>query len=940
MNRTFFFILIIIVLFVGVNSVFYITIYNQQLEFQTELLKQQTTLCGNAIEQEGQQFENELNSIPYENDFTRLFTDEEIKQRGSIHLERLYSGYSDLINKITVYDNQSNVYSLILDYKDKFVSDYYESQRQRPLNNRDELQFVDDKYLLTIPGFDPEGNVLSNILVDLDFTGYVNEIFGRYALEQTIWQSLVSPEGELISTAGQHISIPEGDLSRIAESIQEEAGGSFVHNILIDSVGTQVVSVYFPVRLVKRNMGIVFSMKTDLFLKSIITKIILISLCSLVVLILLLYIHFRVVRVRSARTDNLDPGGEMLKNTIDRLPVGLIFVESGGRVKLMNRKAAKILDLKDAGNVLSFSELGLENACVLVDDSIYERSYDQGTLLCVRRESSLIHLFKMEWEDGESGTKLIMLVDVSLFENLRNLEKISHLSRAELLEGMREELTVTLNKIRLSIDEFGKDGSKKSSSLENLHKSLSLLTNLVNAAMDFACRDAVTAVREEIPFSLRSEIDLALEGFRGNTSDISIITKIRNEVPDDLVGDPFRLRQVIINLVENALETTTEGRVLISAEITEQHGGLLMLQFHIEDTGKGISEEMISRIMDDLDRVSEGTGNGHDPYTKRLSASHRHVGLMKGQIWLSSPSSISTNPDLPGVKCSFTMEVFSAKSIKENLLFTGIHGPSEIGCLVLAQEREVDGNRFASLEDLGMKINHLVYRQENMDSLIELVKEKSTVLHMIIVLESSTEPGFRVAEELIRGGITRNLVLILLSLEHRPENYSLSRNIGIEYYLEDPFEPYRFTEILARHFPGLDKGILESIPPPGDIDQALQLLLAEDNVFNRKLIQGLFKRLGCEIDLASNGLEAVEMARNKKYDIIFLDLLMPEMDGFQAVREIRKEGISVPVIALTGVDNDETRKEAIRAGFNDYLLKPASEESLRKSILQNRAKHS
>jgi CheY-like chemotaxis protein len=271
-------------------------------------------------------------------------------------------------------------------------------------------------------------------------------------------------------------------------------------------------------------------------------------------------------------------------------------------------------------------------------------------------------------------------------------------------------------------------------------------------------------------------------------------------------------------------------------------------------------------------------------------------------------------------------------------VFKEINSPGEIGCLVLAQEREVENNRFASLEDLGMKINHLIYRQENMDSLVELVAEKSPGLHIIIVLESSTEPGFRVAEELIQRGITGNLILILLSLEHRQENYSLSKNIGIEYYLEEPVEPYRFADILARHFPALEKDVLNRVLPPGDIDPSLELLLAEDNVFNRKLIQGLFKRLGCEIDLASNGMEAVEMARKKHYDVIFLDLLMPEMDGLQAVREIRREGSTVPVIALTGVDNDATRKEAIRAGFNDYLLKPASEESLRRILIRNHPK--
>ena len=109
MNKTFFLILISVFLFIGINTIFYFTIYNQQLDFQTELLFRQISLCGNTIEQEGQRFENELNSIPYQDDFSKLFSDEDIKERGAINLRKLFTGYSQLINKITVFDNHNNL---------------------------------------------------------------------------------------------------------------------------------------------------------------------------------------------------------------------------------------------------------------------------------------------------------------------------------------------------------------------------------------------------------------------------------------------------------------------------------------------------------------------------------------------------------------------------------------------------------------------------------------------------------------------------------------------------------------------------------------------------------------------------------------------------------------------------------------------------------------
>jgi len=126
----------------------------------------------------------------------------------------------------------------------------------------------------------------------------------------------------------------------------------------------------------------------------------------------------------------------------------------------------------------------------------------------------------------------------------------------------------------------------------------------------------------------------------------------------------------------------------------------------------------------------------------------------------------------------------------------------------------------------------------------------------------------------------------------------------------------------------------EKAPGARIIDPAISILLAEDNIFNRKLAQNLFKSLGFEIDQAENGKEAVKMAAEKSYDIIFMDLLMPEMDGLQAVEEIRKLGIEVPVVAVTAVENSDTRSAAEALGIKDYLLKPATSEQIKGILLR------
>jgi CheY-like chemotaxis protein/signal transduction histidine kinase len=943
MKRTPYFILISVILFIGINTVFYFTIFRQQLNFQTDLLARQTRLCGVTIEEEGQLFESELNSIPYQDDFTRLFTDEEIKKRGSTNLQKLYTEFSQLINKITVYDNNKNVYSLILDVKNNFVSDYYESQRQIPLNERDELIESEEKYMLSIPGFDDDGVVRSNILVDLNFTRFVNAIFRRYGLEHALWQCLVSEDGELISTARNNLVIQDADLKHIASGIREESEGTLMHTIVVDSIPTRVVSAYYPVRLVKRNLGIVFSITTGLFLRSIIIKIILITLLSLILLALILYLHHHLIKTGLQQFRSGEYSEESLKKTMEILPFGLLFLNPDGSVRLMNQVARKMLAGNDEDETASFAMPDLQESDVpAVNASFYKKAFGPGSLVMIRSGASLKQFYRMEWNTllGDLETRIILLIDVNEFEISGNLEKISQLARTELLESMSQEISVPLRQLRQILGEPGKvkTGALEPASVENLQKSLSLLSNLISATIEFARQEAGKVVVEEIPFYLSSEIDLALEPFRGNHSRISIITKIRNDVPERLVGDPFRLRQALRHLVENALELTSEGRILISVELLEKQPGLLKLQFQVEDTGTGLTPEKIGKLMHEINTGEEKPSGEQDNFKLRLAIAQQHIQLMRGNLWIETPSTISTSPDKPGTRYSFSIETSHAGSTKDDLVFQEIKRPEEINCLVITQEKEQENEQLKALAELGLKPKFLIYRPEHTGSLYELVAEKLPSLHLIIVINSSTQNGFPVAEEMISRGLAEKQVLILLSSVQKFDNYTLCRNAGVDYYIGVPYEPYRFVEILTKHFPGLSPDDLRKIPEPEKIDPNLRILLAEDNIFNRKLMQGLFKRLGLEIDFAENGRQAVKMALEKTYDFIFMDLLMPEMDGLQAVAEMRKAGLKMPVIAFTAVENRETRKAAMDAGFDEYLVKPASEENLRKILIPNHSK--
>jgi len=806
MNRTFFIILISIFLFIGINTVFYFTIFNQQLDFQTELLTRQTRLCGSTIEQGGMNFENELNSIPFTEDFSDLFTNADIRERGEVNLQKLYARYSELINKITVFDNENNVYSLILDRKGDFVTDYYESQEQTILRERDELIFDQDKFYLSIPDFDENGIVRSNIVVEINFTLYVNSIFEKYRLENTMWQWMVTDAGELIATAETSLNIPTNDLKRIGSDVINGEESSMIHSIDIEGSPTRVVSVYYPIRIVKRDLGIVFSIKTDLFLRSIIIKFSIISLFSLALLALLLYIYFTVFRVKSETVRRKRVSEVALVKTLDSLPVGIILSEPNGAIRVMNITAREWImkDPKDSPENKSIQELDLEPQSPRKDDPLYSRAFGPGDIIKFQSDTIIRQLYRRELpaEINQVETNIILLFDITEFEKSRNLEKIAQLAKTELLESMSHDIAGPVSQLRKAVDILEKEslkGNLKETSVI-LKKTTDLLSNQIASILDFATEDVEKVIMEEIPFSLKNELDLALQPFKSVAAktNSSIITKIRNDMPDKLIGDPFRLRQILYNLVESSIELTRGGRILISVEAIEDHDEYLVLQFQIDDTGSGLPQYIIDKFVNHQENTLDLSGKGFEENELRIAIALQYIKLLRGQLWIESPSAISEDPDQPGTKYSFTIEV-------------------------------------------------------------------------LVGTASEKDPQSSVA----------------------------------------------------------GKG-----PRVRIIDPDISILLAEDNIFNRKLAQNLFKSLGFEIDQAENGKEAVKMAAEKSYDIIFMDMLMPEMDGLQAIAEIRKLGIEVPVVAVTAVENPDTRSAAEALGIEDYLLKPATTDQLKDILLR------
>ena len=939
MKKTFYIILVSVFAFIILNTIFYLKIYKDQKDFQTELLSHQIRICGNTIEQYGLNFENEVNYILYSENINLLFTDPDIKERGLKNLDLFYSKYSALINNITVYGNQKNVYSLILDKKNNFVSDYYESQQQIPLLDRDKLFIENRNYYYSIPVF-KENQVYSNIVIAIDFLRYIGTVFDQYKFDNTTVQWLITEEEGSVTTNNNNLIMDTLDLNYISDQIREGNEGSLLHNLKINNENNKVISVFYPVRLIKRNFGIIFSIKTSSFLQSVIRKIIFITIASLLLMALILYIHFWIIQVKSSEARKHEASEQLLHQTIDNLPVGMIILNQDQTIRMINQTAQVFLLLikKEDFTGTQINQV-LPSGIIDSADSPYNIVFGEGILFKVTNGFHENVLFRREFITDIESTQMrvIIIFNVTHFEKLKTRNHVANAARSGLIKAMSSEIFTPIDNIRSKFQSFntGKLSGTQKEDLIIVEKSIDLLENLIKIMIDFSSIDAGKVVIEDIPYQLRNEINIALESFKplASVKNISIITKIKNDVPEKINGDPFRLRQAISQILENSIENTEKGRILISAEIVDQSLDHFKIKFQIEDTGNELAVDQINEYLhaqnvDELTEKSEFGATG-----LRMTIAKQHIELMKGNIWLESPSSISTHPDFPGTKYNFIIEIIPDILYSKNLKFGSVQNLNDIKCVILSQINDPDDKNLKLFEQIGIDIKQRIYRNDNLDSIIQYLKDHQKTYQMIVILDRPDSDGFKLASRLYNDKLVDLFLILMISSKHNPVNIQLARKYKIDHYLTQPYESYIISEIIKEHFTGISVQSLTTIPKGVKINQNLSILLAEDNLFNRKVNQTLFKSLGFEIDLAQNGNEVIKMVKNKNYDIVFMDLLMPELDGFETSAQLRKMNYTMPIVALTAVETDNAKQLAIENGINDYLVKPATIEDIRKILL-------
>jgi CheY-like chemotaxis protein len=463
---------------------------------------------------------------------------------------------------------------------------------------------------------------------------------------------------------------------------------------------------------------------------------------------------------------------------------------------------------------------------------------------------------------------------------------------------------------------------------ETIRSSSESLLTIINDILDFSKIESGKLELEHQPFDLRDCVESALDllAFRATEKKLELGYLMADELPAAVLGDVTRLRQVLVNLLGNAIKFTEHGEVMVEVKRgARDESGTATNSFHfsVRDTGIGIPPDRLDRLFKSFSQVDASTTRRYGGTGLGLAISKRLVEMMGGETWVESEVG-------KGSVFHFTIHAMPTTPIRTDNFKVM---PSLNGKQVLIVDDTATNRRILELQMRAWQMTPQLFAHPA-DVLTALAQGAQFDLGLLDMNMPELD-GQTLAQEIKRRGF--NFPLIMLTSwgwkEDAPQNLFAA-------FLTKPFKQANlFTAIASALAPNdvTPKRLASELVFDSQLAQRvpLRILLAEDNVVNQKLALRILERLGYRADLASNGVEAVASLKRQPYDVVLMDVQMPEMDGLEATREIRRQTLGQPrIIAMTANAMQGDRELCLAAGMNDYISKPIHVPELQRALTQ------